>query len=48
MMIEPAMPTPLEKNRNMVANASEQPKFLIVNHAPARADSARTNRDVAL
>jgi hypothetical protein len=36
MMIEPAMPTPLEKNRNMVDNPNERPKFLIANHAPER------------
>jgi hypothetical protein len=35
-MIEPAMPTPLKKSRNMVADASEQPKFLIANRAPER------------
>jgi hypothetical protein len=27
MMIEPAAPTPLEKNKNMIANATDQPKF---------------------
>ena len=27
MTIEPAAPTPLEKNQNMIANATDQPKF---------------------